>query len=389
MPPRLESATLRWTGCWAWSRRLAIALQEQVRQRGMCAAAQAPAPDPQSPQSPPHPSELASDLPLPVRPPWEGADRRKRPRGPPSTPVLPAGGPLAALISSLMARMRAWMMGLIQAGGFWGILFLAAYPNAFFDLCGICCGHIQMPFLKFFGATLLGKGVIKASRRGGRGSVGKGWSGEPPGWAGQEEAGARLATHLLRPLGERQARRRAPTLPPSPPHTRTRARARAHAGVWPDCILCCHLPPADPRAHLPTGRVGAGRAPFPAPARAHARTGAQHSVMWRGVVQRGVAQGCVVHGQRQLAAGGSRQQGRLPPPGSSVPPRRAAAQPARAPAAPRLGGPRGQAFVRASLGGGGGHPGGGRRRFSIRKPALRCPALLLAGPAQVRQRPDS
>ena len=61
-----------------------------------------------------------------------------------------------------MARMRSWMMGLIQAGGFWGILFLAAYPNAFFDLCGICCGHIQMPFLKFFGATLLGKGVIKA-----------------------------------------------------------------------------------------------------------------------------------------------------------------------------------------------------------------------------------
>jgi uncharacterized membrane protein YdjX (TVP38/TMEM64 family) len=45
--------------------------------------------------------------------------------------------------------------------GFWGILLLAAYPNAAFDLCGICCGAFQMPFWEFFGATLLGKGGIK------------------------------------------------------------------------------------------------------------------------------------------------------------------------------------------------------------------------------------
>lgn len=49
-----------------------------------------------------------------------------------------------------------------QAHGFWGILLLAAYPNAAFDLCGICCGHFQMPFWEFFGATLIGKGGIKA-----------------------------------------------------------------------------------------------------------------------------------------------------------------------------------------------------------------------------------
>jgi len=48
-----------------------------------------------------------------------------------------------------------------QAHGFWGILLLAAYPNAAFDLCGICCGHFQMPFWEFFGATLIGKGGIK------------------------------------------------------------------------------------------------------------------------------------------------------------------------------------------------------------------------------------
>lgn len=59
--------------------------------------------------------------------------------------------------------MKNWMLGFIQRHGFWGILLLAAYPNAAFDLCGICCGHFLMPFWQFFGATLLGKGAIKAS----------------------------------------------------------------------------------------------------------------------------------------------------------------------------------------------------------------------------------
>lgn len=61
----------------------------------------------------------------------------------------------------------------MQAHGFWGILLLAAYPNAAFDLCGICCGHFLMPFWEFFGATLIGKGGIK---------VGQAWL--DLGWAG-------------------------------------------------------------------------------------------------------------------------------------------------------------------------------------------------------------
>jgi hypothetical protein len=68
-------------------------------------------------------------------------------------------GPVARLISA----MQDWMLRFIQNHGFWGILLLAAYPNAAFDLCGICCGHFLMPFWEFFGATLLGKGVIKVS----------------------------------------------------------------------------------------------------------------------------------------------------------------------------------------------------------------------------------
>jgi hypothetical protein len=47
--------------------------------------------------------------------------------------------------------------------GFWGIFLLAAWPNALFDLCGICCGHFLMPFWQFFGATLMGKALVKVT----------------------------------------------------------------------------------------------------------------------------------------------------------------------------------------------------------------------------------
>lgn len=69
----------------------------------------------------------------------------------------------ASLISSTVSAMKNWMLRFIEYNGFWGILLLAAYPNAAFDLCGICCGHFLMPFWEFFGATLLGKGGIKVT----------------------------------------------------------------------------------------------------------------------------------------------------------------------------------------------------------------------------------
>jgi len=34
-------------------------------------------------------------------------------------------------------------------------------PNPLFDLAGITCGHFLVPFGTFFGATLIGKAVIK------------------------------------------------------------------------------------------------------------------------------------------------------------------------------------------------------------------------------------
>lgn len=54
-------------------------------------------------------------------------------------------------------------MRIIQQHGFIGILLLASWPNAAFDLCGICCGAFKMPFWSFFGATLIGKGGVKVS----------------------------------------------------------------------------------------------------------------------------------------------------------------------------------------------------------------------------------
>jgi uncharacterized membrane protein YdjX (TVP38/TMEM64 family) len=69
----------------------------------------------------------------------------------------------AGFMTRIAAAMQAWMMRIIQQHGFMGILLLASWPNAAFDLCGICCGAFLMPFWQFFGATLIGKGVIKVS----------------------------------------------------------------------------------------------------------------------------------------------------------------------------------------------------------------------------------
>ncbi|KIY95916.1 hypothetical protein MNEG_12045 [Monoraphidium neglectum] len=69
----------------------------------------------------------------------------------------------AGLVARIVGAMQLWMMRVIQQHGFVGILLLASWPNAAFDLCGICCGAFKMPFWSFFGATLIGKGFVKVS----------------------------------------------------------------------------------------------------------------------------------------------------------------------------------------------------------------------------------
>eukprot|EP00656_Telonema_subtile_P054927 TRINITY_DN8329_c0_g1_i2.p2 TRINITY_DN8329_c0_g1~~TRINITY_DN8329_c0_g1_i2.p2 ORF type:complete len:176 (+),score=45.03 TRINITY_DN8329_c0_g1_i2:936-1463(+) len=63
--------------------------------------------------------------------------------------------------SDILTRTKIWMINFLKAHGFMGVLVFSAWPNALFDLCGICCGHFQMPFWQFFGGTFVGKALIK------------------------------------------------------------------------------------------------------------------------------------------------------------------------------------------------------------------------------------
>uniref|UniRef100_A0A3B3Q9A4 Vacuole membrane protein 1 n=1 Tax=Paramormyrops kingsleyae TaxID=1676925 RepID=A0A3B3Q9A4_9TELE len=58
-------------------------------------------------------------------------------------------------------RAKLAVQKMVQKVGFFGILACASIPNPLFDLAGITCGHFLVPFWTFFGATLIGKAVIK------------------------------------------------------------------------------------------------------------------------------------------------------------------------------------------------------------------------------------
>lgn len=56
---------------------------------------------------------------------------------------------------------KIFMHDLVNRAGFFGILAAASIPNPLFDLAGITCGHFLVPFWTFFGATLIGKAIVK------------------------------------------------------------------------------------------------------------------------------------------------------------------------------------------------------------------------------------
>jgi hypothetical protein len=58
--------------------------------------------------------------------------------------------------------VKKTMFSLLGNLGFLGIMLFASIPNPLFDLAGITCGHFLVPFWTFFGATLIGKAVIKS-----------------------------------------------------------------------------------------------------------------------------------------------------------------------------------------------------------------------------------
>merc|ERR1712176_1250989 len=59
--------------------------------------------------------------------------------------------------------MKIWTIDFTEKHGFLGVFLLASWPNAAFDMCGMCCGYVLMPFWTFFIATSLGKGVVKVN----------------------------------------------------------------------------------------------------------------------------------------------------------------------------------------------------------------------------------
>lgn len=59
------------------------------------------------------------------------------------------------------SRAKVMIQKLVQKVGFAGILACASIPNPLFDLAGLTCGHFLVPFWTFFGATVLGKAVVK------------------------------------------------------------------------------------------------------------------------------------------------------------------------------------------------------------------------------------
>ncbi|XP_055348599.1 vacuole membrane protein 1-like [Paramacrobiotus metropolitanus] len=62
---------------------------------------------------------------------------------------------------TIKERATVFLEELVLKVGFFGILLGASIPNPLFDLAGITCGHFLVPFSTFFGATLIGKAVIK------------------------------------------------------------------------------------------------------------------------------------------------------------------------------------------------------------------------------------
>jgi membrane protein YqaA with SNARE-associated domain len=65
--------------------------------------------------------------------------------------------------TSFIGRAKQFALDRLGSMGFFGIMLFASIPNPLFDLAGLTSGHMLVPFWTFFGATLVGKAVVKVS----------------------------------------------------------------------------------------------------------------------------------------------------------------------------------------------------------------------------------
>ena len=68
--------------------------------------------------------------------------------------------PISSLSFLHTASLKSTSISLFFFVLFYNV-FLVQIPNPLFDLAGITCGHFLVPFSVFFGATLLGKAIVK------------------------------------------------------------------------------------------------------------------------------------------------------------------------------------------------------------------------------------
>ena len=70
---------------------------------------------------------------------------------------------LEDLNQGIMGKLKSMLFNALKKRAFIVVLLCASIPNPLFDLAGLTCGHFQVPFMTFFGATFIGKALIKVS----------------------------------------------------------------------------------------------------------------------------------------------------------------------------------------------------------------------------------
>ena len=63
--------------------------------------------------------------------------------------------------NDFFTRIKRKVCALVEKNAFLTVTLLASIPNPLFDLAGITCGHLLVPFTTFLAATVIGKAVVK------------------------------------------------------------------------------------------------------------------------------------------------------------------------------------------------------------------------------------
>lgn len=64
---------------------------------------------------------------------------------------------------SALSRLKMKGFRFLKRNAFVAVTLAASIPNPLFDLAGITCGHLQIPFTVFFVSTMIGKAINKVS----------------------------------------------------------------------------------------------------------------------------------------------------------------------------------------------------------------------------------